>query len=89
MKIYEAPTLEVTKLDNDIVTVSVGDTPFGDGYEWQSVQWSVTIETAQHCGSAAKLPRCPALLTNYDCPCGQVMMHLWCSYDWLRQVMMS
>ena len=34
MKIYEAPTLEVTKLDNDIVTVSVGDTPFGDGYEW-------------------------------------------------------
>ena len=29
MKIYEAPTLEVTKLDStDIVTASAGDTPF-------------------------------------------------------------
>ena len=35
MKIYESPTLEVTKLDaEDIATVSTGDTPFGDGYEW-------------------------------------------------------
>ena len=34
MKIYEAPTLEVTKLENDIVTTSIGDTPMGDGYEW-------------------------------------------------------
>ena len=34
MKNYEAPTLEVTKLENeDIVTTSKGDSPMGD-YEW-------------------------------------------------------
>ena len=34
MKIYEAPTLEVTKLDSaDIATTSIGDSPMG-GYEW-------------------------------------------------------
>ena len=34
MKIYEAPSIEVTKLDSeDIVTISKGDSPMGD-YEW-------------------------------------------------------
>ena len=34
MKQYEAPILEVKELESsDIITASVGDSPFGD-YEW-------------------------------------------------------
>ena len=34
MNIYEAPILEISELNSaDIITVSTGDTPFGD-YEW-------------------------------------------------------
>ena len=35
MKIYEAPSVEITKLEvMDLPTVSTGDSPYGDGYEW-------------------------------------------------------